>query len=179
MKNELLLAVSLLISTGLSSNTSETNKVITKAEMVEIINNTTNNSLLEYYKPLLIAMMFQESHYGILPSGDNGMSKGVLHIQDSFIETLNNHTGKHFKPGDQLDPIKSLEMFLAYQEYHNPTRSFEEAAKIWNGGSAYNQYPKICKNATNYWNTIKSHIEQPKGNVLLAVKIIESAKNNT
>ena len=130
-----------------------------------------NLELITHYKGLLKALLCQESGYGRNIVGDGGRALGPLQEHPCIVDDANMILGvKKYTYDDRMDLSKSIEMFLIYQEFYNPTRSIEKAARIWNGGPNAMKYTGTIA----YWESVKWLIDNPKDE-LLAETLINSA----
>lgn len=113
----------------------------------------------QYIKNVVLAIMRQESNDGteLYSSAVWENAVGVLQIRPVMLKHINRDILGYnaFTLNDRLDSLKSVEMFLIYQNKHNPTMDFEVAAKIWNGGPT-----GMRKTATiKYFNSVKKHMQ--------------------
>jgi hypothetical protein len=174
MKNQIIFLLCLyplnpLTKTDLlNSQTKDIEKSITEYKVIH----NENVTQIEYYKSLLIGMLAQESGTGRYVHGDGGAAQGILQIRKSFVDNINKVCNTNYTYEDRLNPTKSIEMFLLFQQHYNPKMSYEIGAKIWNGGQNCNLNSDACN---KYWASVKSHIDN-QTNILLANNIIENAK---
>lgn len=105
---------------------------------------------------LVEAIWNHESAGGRILVGDNGRARGIFHIHPIMVDHINKVILKEnrYSYEDRMDPIKSREMFELYQEFWNPDKDFETAARIWNGG------PRgMNKHQTEiYWSHIRDRL---------------------
>ena len=175
MKNQIILFLCLACPlNAINSNQLTKESIRIDRGIVEYSVKHKNNKLIEHYKNLLLGMMAQESRTGQILTGDGGAAKGILHIHKSFVDNINKVCKTNYTYDDRLSSVKSIEMFLLFQEHYNPTQDYEIGAKLWNGGQNCDlNNPNLIK----YWDQVSSHIEK-QTNVLLANTIIETFKNN-
>jgi hypothetical protein len=85
---------------------------------------------------------------------------GVLQIHPIMVATVNQIVGYNkYYLQDRNDSIKSVEMFMIYQQRYNPSWDVKKAALLWNGGSNYMKANKEQKKRLdNYWNKVKKLI---------------------
>jgi hypothetical protein len=177
MKNEIVVFLLLSLTTSLQSGETFDKKLnnLQKTYQIESKILSENAAVINYYKDLLIAMMWQESHYGEFNNSFDKQeaAEGVLQIRKPFIDNINKVCGTHYKYSDRLSFEKSIEMFIKYQEHYNPERNLEVAAKIWNGGQ---NCDLKSHNVCEYWKLIQEHIKNPH-NLAIGNTIVENYKN--
>lgn len=172
MKNYLTLFLLFAIFPNLSNKAAQTGKINELSGIYQqFISNDKNKALIDHYKNLLGAMLFKESSYGKCTVGDNGNAIGVLQLHKTMIDEANRILGyEKYTYDDRASIEKSIEVFLIYQEYWNPTRNIETAARIWNAGPD----AMTSNQALDYWTSIQYYMENPQ-NDLLADTLINSA----
>jgi len=131
----ILLFYSYSIIVGSSNNTNIT--IIpkepdnTKIETSPIIRNYTETEILN-------AIIIQESGGSVNLNDTTNWENavGILQIRPIMVKHINENILKYdaFTLEDRLDSLKSIKMFLIYQQEYNPDMDFEVAARIWNGG---------------------------------------------
>lgn len=86
---------------------------------------------------------------------------GNLQIRDVMLNEVNRLIGfECFKPEDRFDDNKSIQMFIVYQDYYNPSWDYKKAALLWNMGSNYKKATiKQKKKGEEYWIKVKKHIK--------------------
>jgi hypothetical protein len=63
----------------------------------------------------------------------------------------------NYKLSDRWDASKSFKLFIAFQDYYNPTWNFEKASRDWNGGGDLG----LQKTTTlNYYKQVKEKYEK-------------------
>ena len=86
----------------------------------------------------------------------NGDCAGILQITPILVKECNQilkqrGSSKRYTMGDRYNAEKSKEMFIIFQERHNPGHSVEKAIRMWNGGPFYSvaktngYYRKVMK----------------------------------
>ena len=146
MKKVILILLFLLLSFELYLV--ETQCIII-SKMIEIEEHTKQ---LEW-EELITKIIYIESDNGINVIGDNGKAIGPLQIHKILVDDVNRILGyKHYIYKDRYNLEKSIEMFNIYQQYYNPNKDIESAAKLWNGGPHYYKYPKV----ESYWRKINN-----------------------
>ena len=92
------------------------------------------------WNPIMDAIIQVESEGN--PNAVSGNSVGVMQITPILVRECNDilqkmKSKKRFTMNDRYSEVKSKEMFLLIQSYHNPTNSIEKAIRSWNGGIKY------------------------------------------
>lgn len=65
----------------------------------------------------------------------NGLYVGYLQISEILVRECNRIAGyKKYTYADRYDKQKSIDMFIDYQESHNPEGDMEKAIRLWNSG---------------------------------------------
>lgn len=65
----------------------------------------------------------------------SGTYVGLLQIAPICVRECNRIVGKNkFTYNDRHSKEKSIEMFIVFQEYHNPEGNMEKAIRLWNSG---------------------------------------------
>ena len=65
-------------------------------------------------------------------------SVGLLQIRPIMVATVNQIVGYNkYYLQDRVDSVKSVEMFMIYQNYYSPKWDEKKAALLWNMGSNY------------------------------------------
>lgn len=86
----------------------------------------------------------------------NGDCCGILQITRVLVRDVNEYlkikgSSKRYTLADRYNVQKSKEMFILYQERHNPGHNVEKAIRMWNGGPFYSvaktngYYRKVMK----------------------------------
>jgi len=108
------------------------------------------------WEALVQAILEVESGDGDYVVGDGGRAIGHFQIHKIMVKEVNRLLGSNvYKYTDRNDSIKSREMFEIYQNYWNPDKDPEVAARSWNGGSGW--YTKKHK-TDNYWNKVQTKL---------------------
>ena len=105
-------------------------------------NNATKGKKAEAFNwnPIMDAIIQVESEGN--PNAVSGNSVGVMQITPILVRECNDilqkkKSKKRFTMNDRYSEVKSKEMFLLIQSYHNPMNSIEKAIRSWNGGIRY------------------------------------------
>ena len=65
----------------------------------------------------------------------SGTYVGLLQMAPICVRECNRIVGKNkFTYNDRLSREKSIEMFIIFQEHHNPEGNMEKAIRLWNSG---------------------------------------------
>ena len=160
MKNYLIL----LFCLTLSPTTITSSKNVSDKTMEEVYANFNKLSQDDKFKShfsnfdivkvkkLISAILWQESANGTLTHNPTEPSVGILQIQTSVVDDVNDFLNeKKYTYEDRNDPYKAIELFLYYQARYNPELNIEKAARVWNGGPN-----GLDKTSTiSYWNKVK------------------------
>lgn len=85
-----------------------------------------------------LAIIWQESKGNPNPKHSDGKSEGILQITPIYVDEVNRILGKSkYTLHDRRNPLKSHEMFLVVQNYHNPEKDVKKAVKLHNKGKRY------------------------------------------
>jgi hypothetical protein len=86
---------------------------------------------------------------------------GKLQIRPIMIAEVNRILKfRKYKHSDALDSVKAVEIFMVYQNFHNPKWNAQRAAYLWVGGSNYmNATKEEWSRMHRYWLKIKKHLE--------------------
>jgi hypothetical protein len=85
-----------------------------------------------------LAIIWQESKGNPNPKHSDGKSEGILQITPIYVKEANRILGKSkYTLYDRRNPLKSHEMFLVVQNYHNPEKDVKKAVKLHNKGKRY------------------------------------------
>ena len=104
------------------------------------------------------AIMQVESGGNAKAHNPNGDCAGILQITPILVKECNQilkqkGSSKRYTMNDRYNAEKSKEMFVLFQERHNPSHDVEKAIRMWNGG------PKYSVRATNqYLYKVKKHL---------------------
>lgn len=85
-----------------------------------------------------LAIIWQESKANPNPKHSDGKSEGILQITPIYVKEANRILGKsEYTLYDRRNPLKSHEMFLVVQNYHNPEKDVKKAVLLHNKGKRY------------------------------------------
>ena len=85
-----------------------------------------------------LAIIWQESKGNPNPKHSDGKSEGILQITPIYVDEVNRILGKSkYTLHERRNPLKSHEMFLVVQNYHNPEKDVKKAVKLHNKGKRY------------------------------------------
>ena len=85
-----------------------------------------------------LAIIWQESKGNPNPKYSDGKSEGMLQITPIYVKEANRILGKSkYTLHDRRNPLKSHEMFLVVQNYHNPKKDVKKAVKLHNKAGWY------------------------------------------
>jgi len=85
-----------------------------------------------------LAIMWQESKGNPNPKHSDGKSEGILQITPIYVDEVNRILGKSkYTLYDRKNPLKSHEMFLVVQNYHNHEKDVKKAVILHNNGKRY------------------------------------------
>lgn len=93
------------------------------------------------------------------PKAKRGISCGAMQITPVMVKECNDilkskKQKKRYTLQDRWSVKKSKEMFLLYQQRHNPTNSVEQAIRSWNGGMHY-----TIRGTQRYYNKVMALIK--------------------
>jgi hypothetical protein len=100
--------------------------------------------LINYYEPLIRAVVKVESNNGRYTYNSKENSVGWFHIRQIRIDDFNNKTDSHYTLQDCYDYAISRRVFL----YYTYNEDYESVARRWNGW-------KVKPSTDIYWNKIK------------------------
>lgn len=87
------------------------------------------------WNPVIQAIAMVESEGNPKRVSRNGLYVGYLQISEILVRECNRIAGyKKYTYADRYDKQKSIDMFIDYQEYHNPEGDMEKAIRLWNSG---------------------------------------------
>lgn len=116
--------------------------------------NITNLTYLTDFELIELAIMWQESKADPNPKHSDGKSEGILQITPIYVKEANRVLGKNkYTLYDRRNPLKSHEMFLVVQNYHNPEKDVKKAVKLHNKGKRY------FEEVMDRYNCLKLHQE--------------------
>ena len=100
--------------------------------------NITNLTYLTDFELIELAIMWQESKGNPNPKHSDGQSEGILQITPIYVDEVNRILSYNkYTLHDRRNPLKSHEMFLVVQNYHNPEKDVKKAVKLHNKGKRY------------------------------------------
>lgn len=105
------------------------------------------------WEPLIEAIAQVESGKNPKAFNKNGNCAGYLQITPVVVKDCNQILKKKkYTLKDRFNKQKSIEMFVIYQNAHNPSGNTEKAIRVWNGG------PNYSVKATNkYYRKVMKH----------------------
>ena len=102
---------------------------------VELLRNQHKGELSDFDK-LILAISFTESRFDPNAVGTHE-DRGVLQIVPIYAAEASRVSGVDYAPEDAFDIDKSLAMFRAVQEAHNPSMDMDTAIRLHNKSAAY------------------------------------------
>lgn len=99
---------------------------------------------LSEWQQLTLAIALTESHCNPNATGRSN-DAGILQLTPLYIKEANRVGGTNYAHSDAYDPLKSLLMFRAVQDYHNPEHDQNKAIKLHNPRGASIGYPQKVK----------------------------------
>lgn len=99
---------------------------------------------LSEWQALTLAIALTESKCNPNATGTS-QDAGVLQLTPIYVAEANRVGGTSYAHSDAYDPLKSLLMFRAVQDYHNPEHDQNKAIKLHNPGGASIGYPQKVK----------------------------------
>jgi len=85
-----------------------------------------------------LAIIWQESKANLNPKYSDGESEGILQITPIYVKEANRILGRsEYTLHDRRNTLKSHEMFLVVQNYHNPKKDVKKAVILHNKGKRY------------------------------------------
>ena len=98
----------------------------------------TGITYLTDFELIELAIIWQESKANPNPKYSDGESEGILQITPIYVKECNRILGYNkYTLHDRRNPLKSHEMFLVVQNYHNPEKDVKKAVKLHNKGKRY------------------------------------------
>lgn len=106
----------------------------------------------ELHKRQVVAKVIQiESNGRHDAVGDGGRAIGVLQIWPIMVDEVNRLIGREeFTYDDRWDSLKSVQMFMHFQDKVNPEWDEELAVRKWNGGIRGERNPKTLVHYEKY-----------------------------
>lgn len=93
------------------------------------------NEKFTSYEDLIYAVAKIESGHNEKAVSKNGKWVGYLQISKGMVDECNKILKeKRFNYNDRLNKDKSIEMFIIFQEQHNPEHNIVKALRMWNEG---------------------------------------------
>ena len=78
-----------------------------------------------------LAIIWQETKFNPNPKYSDGESEGILQITPIYVKECNSILGYNkYTLHDRRNPLKSHEMFLVVQNYHNSEKDVKKAVKL-------------------------------------------------
>lgn len=97
--------------------------------------NAQTKQQLKKWMPVINAIAQVESGGNPKAVSKSGTYVGLLQIAPICVMECNRIVGKNkFTYNDRHSKEKSIEMFIVFQEYHNPEGNMEKAIRLWNSG---------------------------------------------
>ena len=97
--------------------------------------NAQTKQQLKKWMPVINAIAQVESGGNPKAVSKSGTYVGLLQIAPICVRECNRIVGKNkFTYNDRYNKEKSIEMFIVFQEYHNPEGNMEKAIRLWNSG---------------------------------------------
>lgn len=96
---------------------------------------------LSEWQALTLAIAITESKCNPSATGAS-QDVGVLQLRPIYVAEANRVGGTNYAHSDAYDPLKSLLMFRAVQDYHNPEHDQNKAIKLHNKAPWYAQRVK-------------------------------------
>lgn len=105
------------------------------AVLITVALNAQTKQQLKKWMPVINAIAQVESGGNPKAVSKSGTYIGLLQIAPICIRECNRIVGKNkFTYNDRYNKEKSIEMFIVFQEYHNPEGNMEKAIRLWNSG---------------------------------------------
>ena len=97
--------------------------------------NAQTEQQLKKWMPVINAIAQVESGGNPKAVSRSGTYVGLLQMAPICVRECNRIVGKNkFTYKDRLSKEKSIEMFIIFQEHHNPEGDMEKAIRLWNSG---------------------------------------------
>ena len=124
-----LILMLMLISTQILLSTQDLKKIDQPAY---------NLTYLTDFELIELAIIWQESKANPNPKYSDGQSEGLYQITPIYVREANRILRKsEYSLYDRRNPLKSHEMFLVVQNYHNPKKDVKKAVILHNNGKRY------------------------------------------
>lgn len=119
------------------------NLILTLAISFIALNATAEDSVFNWTK-VMDAIIQVESKGNPKAYNKRSNCVGILQITPTLVKECNNilkrkRSAKRYTLKDRWDAEKSKEMFVIFQEEHNPSHDVEKAIRMWNGGPNYSK----------------------------------------
>ena len=102
------------------------------------------NEKFKNYDELVYAIAKIESGHNEKAVSKNGKYVGYLQISKEMVDECNKILKeKRFNYNDRLDKFKSIEMFIIFQEQHNPEHNIIKALRMWSEGISRKYWKKL------------------------------------
>ena len=103
--------------------------------LITVALNAQTKQQLKKWMPVINAIAQVESGGNPKAVSKSGTYVGLLQIAPICVRECNRIVGKNkFTYNDRYSKEKSIEMFIVFQEYHNPEGNMEKAIRLWNSG---------------------------------------------
>lgn len=103
--------------------------------LITVALNAQTKQQLKKWIPVINAIAQVESGGNPKAVSKSGTYVGLLQIAPICVRECNRIVGKNkFTYNDRYSKEKSIEMFIVFQEYHNPEGNMEKAIRLWNSG---------------------------------------------
>lgn len=105
------------------------------AVLITVALNAQTKQQLKKWMPVINAIAQVESGGNPKAVSKSGTYVGLLQIAPICVRECNRIVGKNkFTYNDRYNKEKSIEMFIVFQEHHNPEGNMEKAIRLWNSG---------------------------------------------
>lgn len=105
------------------------------AVLITVALNAQTKQQLKKWMPVINAIAQVESGGNPKAVSKSGTYVGLLQMAPICVRECNRIVGKNkFTYNDRYSKEKSIEMFIVFQEYHNPEGNMEKAIRLWNSG---------------------------------------------
>lgn len=105
------------------------------AVLITVALNAQTKQQLKKWMPVINAIAQVESGGNPKAVSKSGTYVGLLQMAPICVRECNRIVGKNkFTYNDRHSKEKSIEMFIVFQEYHNPEGNMEKAIRLWNSG---------------------------------------------
>lgn len=130
-----VLVIAMLIFCVLRSGDSRSDAAALEEETVAVDSVRVPERLSDW-QVLLLAVAMTESEFYPTALGSND-DWGILQITPVYVVEVNRVTGANYVHEDAWLPERSLEMFTALQEHHNPEHDIDKAIRLHNKNPWY------------------------------------------